>query len=261
MNNYPNFANKHDGDSIFSPNDFLTYLKTTEIEIPVLPETIVFVYQGSLARHIAERSDFSKSETLSNILNNGNFLVSNDGKIGVISRFGIGSPIAAAILEEMIVMGAKRFFNIGTAGSLQKDVHVGDIILCDRAIRDEGTSHHYVKPEKFSYPSPELTDLLENTFIENGTSYRKGSSWTIDAIYRETVEEARKYQSEGIITVEMEASAMFAVTKYRGKEIAAAFVISDLLGELEWKPAFKDDKTEKGLERLFESIVLLTNTL
>ena len=79
-----------------------------------------------------------------------------------------------------------------------------------------------------------------------------GTSWTTDAPYRETRTEVMAFQKEGVSTVEMEASALFAVGQRRRVEVGAMFAISDSLAELEWKPGFSNTDTQKGLEKLFE---------
>jgi purine-nucleoside phosphorylase len=73
---------------------------------------------------------------------------------------------------------------------------------------------------------------------DQGVAFQRGATWTIDAPYRETVDEVRHYRANGVLTVEMEAAALFAVATVRGVEAASAFVLSDLLGETEWMPDF-----------------------
>jgi len=124
-------------------------------------------------------------------------------------------------------------------------------VVCDRAIRDEGVSHHYLAPAKYSSANLELTQQLEQALGELGLPPRRGTSWTIDAVYRETVAEARRYQAEGVLTVEMEAAALFAVAEYLKVPLAAAFTISDSLADLEWAPHFSSDPTKEGLEKLY----------
>jgi uridine phosphorylase len=86
-----------------------------------------------------------------------------------------------------------------------------------------------------------------------GASFVRGSSWTIDSPSRETVEEARHYQDQGVQCVEMEAAALFAVGQHRGVDVAAAFCISDLLGGLEWEPQFDSEELVLGMWRLYEA--------
>ena len=125
-------------------------------------------------------------------------------------------------------------------------------MVCEKAIRDEGTSHHYLKYSKYAYASKRLTKKIMESLEKLKQKYFVGTSWTIDAPYRETIAEAKQYQKEGVATVEMEASALFAVAQYRNVELGAIFTISDSLAELEWKPKFHLKKTKKGLEILYK---------
>lgn len=176
-----------------------------------------------------------------------------DGRVGFSARFGIGAPVVSTILEEMVALGIKRFMSIGTAGALAKGLEVGDLVVCDRAIRDEGVSHHYLPPAKYAFADPELTDRLEHALGEAGLKTHRGTTWTIDAPYRETVEEARHYQKEGVLIVEMEAAALFAVAELRKVPLAAAFTVSDSLADLQWVPHFSSDATREGLEKLYQA--------
>jgi uridine phosphorylase len=155
-------------------------------------------------------------------------------------------------LEELIAFGIKRFVNLGTAGGLQQGMSIGDVVICDRAIRDEGTSAHYLPVEEYAFPCPELTKNLYAAFERKDIQYRKGSSWTTDAPYRETTEELRQYCADGVATVEMEASALFAVGAYRGVSVSAAFVISDVLSEKDWDQGYHSEEKLESLKRIFE---------
>jgi len=85
--------------------------------------------------------------------------------------------------------------------------------------------------------------------------YMAGTSWTVDAPYRETIAEVKSYQEEGILTIEMEAAALFAVAEYRNVEMGALLTISDTLTDLTWNPQFHHDKTPEGLETLYRVAV------
>jgi purine-nucleoside phosphorylase len=144
-------------------------------------------------------------------------------------------------------MGGKEFINLGAAGGLAAK----GIFVCNKAVRDEGTSHHYLKDGLFSYPDKELTARLEKTLKKNGVQYAKGASWTIDAPYMETKKEIDHYKKIGIKTVEMEASALFAVAKVRKVKIASLFVVSDVLGE-KWEPLFHQREYRKTLNKMID---------
>jgi uridine phosphorylase len=144
------------------------------------------------------------------------------------------------VLEELTALGARRFISIGLAGALTRDLNIGDVVICTEAVRDEGVSHHYLPPGRTVTPSHALTSELEHTLGRMGLAFTSGPTWTIDTPYRETVNEVRHYQMQGVLTVEMEAAALFAVAVHRGIDVAAAFVISDLLGDDEWHGQFHD---------------------
>jgi len=175
-----------------------------------------------------------------------------DSRILVLKVQGFGAPAAVMILEELIAFGIKKFVNLGAAGGLQPNMNIGDIVICDRAIRDEGTSFHYLADDKFAYSSPEITENLCTAFKRNGIQYSIGSSWTTDAPYRETIEKVRRHRTEGVATVEMEASALFAVGAYRGVSLSSVFTISDILSEEEWDQGYHSAEKLESLKQIFE---------
>ena len=158
------------------------------------------------------------------------------------------------ILELLIELGVKRFINVGIAGGLQKNARIGDVVVCTSAIRDEGVSYHYLEdPSAPALPSENLTDALMQTFEANGIRYTQGPTWTTDAFFRETIGEIQHYQQEGVVTVEMEAAALFAISTLRGVDMASGFVISDLVADLVWHPQILAQKTHERLFRLYQA--------
>ena len=233
---FPNLKGKHLKDSMCSPEEFLQYKKAAwGYKGFTVPKGVIFCYSRRLLRHILEKNKARKVEGLS-----GEFYLLEDvnSEVGVAANFGIGSPAAAALMEELIALGVERFVSVGEAGTLQKSLKIGSIVVCEKAIRDEGTSHHYLKPAKYAYASKEMTRKIEKVLQKLGRKYVTGSSWTIDAPYRETAAEVKKYQKENVSTVEMEAAALFAVAEYRKVEAGAIFTVSDSLAELFWEPKF-----------------------
>ncbi|MEQ7124429.1 nucleoside phosphorylase [Actinopolymorpha sp. B11F2] len=167
-------------------------------------------------------------------------LDATDGQVALVGGIGVGAPAAAMLVEELGAHGVRQFIVIGMAGALQSDQEPCGFVVGDRALRDEGVSHHYLPPGRYSGPSADLTARLTHEVrATSGTaSVRVGTTWTTDAPYRETAEEVRSYRAEGILTVEMEAAAAFAVAEVRGYEAAAGFVVSDLLTDDGWAGYF-----------------------
>ena len=183
----------------------------------------------------------------------GTYLVPyGDSRILVMKVPGFGAPTSVMTLEELVAFGIKKFVSLGAAGGLQPNMNVGDIVICDRAIRDEGTSYHYVADDKFAYASPQITEDLCTAFKRKGIEYSIGSSWTTDAPYRETFEKLRRHRSDGVATVEMEASALFAVSAYRGVSLSSVFTISDILSEEDWNQGYHSEEKLESLKQIFD---------
>jgi uridine phosphorylase len=173
--------------------------------------------------------------------------------VGLVGQFGFGAPAATSTLEKLAALGTSAVVSVGTAGSLQRDLNPGDLVLCEAAIRDEGVSHHYLPPGRLAAASTGLTAALGTALEASGLTCRTGVSWTIDTPYRETVAEARHYQGEGVLCVEMEAAALFAVAQVRGLQLASAFAISDSLADLVWVPRFHEPEVQVGLVGLYQA--------
>ncbi|MDO8517038.1 MAG: nucleoside phosphorylase [Nanoarchaeota archaeon] len=236
---YPQFKNKHLEEALFGPADFIKYknLKGN------FPTKYILVYSMKAFNYFKRKYHPKKIMEL-NSLNN----IYKYKDTGFMIMKGIGSPNAAAIFEELIILGGKTFLNIGFAGGLKED----GIFLCNKALRDEGTSYHYLPHGCFVYPDENLTKKLGKSINQVGLNYKEGSTWTLDAPYRETKAEIECYAKKGISTVEMETSALFAVAKYRKVKIAAAFVVSDVL-EKEWIPKFDKKEVRRNLNLLIDA--------
>ena len=250
---YPNFAGKHAAEAIFTPADFAAYLRRQgAVEDYQPPVGVVLCYQSALYHHVL-RAEGLRAREGPGALRRMLPLPSTGGRIGLLGQFGIGAPAAAMALEELAAMGTPAFVSVGTAGSLQRNLRVGDLVLCEAAIRDEGVSHHYLPPGRTARPAAQLTAAVGAALRRAGAAFRPGTSWTIDAPYRETVAEARHYQSDGVLCVEMEAAALFAVAEVRGLQVASAFAISDSLADLVWDPQFHGTEVHAGLITLYQA--------
>ncbi len=247
---FPTYARKHSEEALYTPEDYLEYLREKG-RYPdfMAPPGIIICFNSGLLRYIVENHE---TRRVKGLFGETHLLSVKEKEVGVVGRFGIGAPVLAALMEELVAQGAREFISVGTAGSISKDLKIGDLVLCKRAIRDEGTSHHYLPPSKYAYASEKMLERLERSAKSLSLKYTVGTSWTNDAPYRETRAEVMAFQKEEVATVEMEASALFALGRHRGVETGAMFAISDSLADLEWKPGFSSQDTRKGLEKLFE---------
>ena len=248
----PNFPNKHKSRPIITPQQHVAYFRQQGFipDFPI-PESVIFCYEGNLLERIA---NVENVEQVHGIGGEFYLLTETGNRVAVSGNNGIGAPGVSMVLEILIELGVKRFINVGIAGGLQKTSRVGDVVVCTSAIRDEGVSYHYLKdPSAPALPSENLTAALRQTLERDGVRYTEGPTWTTDAFFRETVGEIQHYQQEGVITVEMEAAALFAISTLRGVEIASGFVISDLVADLVWHPQILAQETHESLFRLYQA--------
>jgi uridine phosphorylase len=147
---------------------------------------------------------------------------------------GVGAPMAAGLLEETIALGCRAFIACGGCGVLRKDIAVGHLIVVAAALRDEGTSYHYLPPGREVAANDVAVQALVKTLGESGLPYITGKTWTTDAPYRETAGKVARRRDEGCLTVEMEASAMMAVARFRGVTFGQVLYGGDDVSGAEW---------------------------
>lgn len=147
---------------------------------------------------------------------------------------GFGGPVAAAALEELIALGARKFLLCGGAGSLVDGQSLGSLVLVDRAWRDEGVSHHYLPASPTVSVNPDFLRALKDRLTTFGVKVRTGATWTTDALYRETPTRIAERRESGCLTVEMEVASLLSVANYREVELGALLYCGDDLSTDEW---------------------------
>ncbi len=127
----------------------------------------------------------------------------------------VGAPACVVGFEEIVAMGAKKFVLFGSCGVLDDERVKDKIIIPVSAVRDEGTSYHYLAPAPEVEADPRSVQILETVLTACGYPYVKGKTWTSDAIYRETLPLIQERRQEGCLAADMECAAMLAVSQYR----------------------------------------------
>jgi uridine phosphorylase len=157
-----------------------------------------------------------------------------DGQRFAALHPGVGAPLAAGFLEEVIALGCRKFIACGGAGVLDGELAVGHVVVPTSAVRDEGTSYHYLPPGREVGPTAEAVAAVEATLAAHGVPYVTGKTWTTDGLFRETPAKVQRRRAEGCLTVEMEAAAFFAVAQFRQVSFAQMLYSGDNLGGETW---------------------------
>ena len=163
----------------------------------------------------------------------------------------IGAAMTAAALEMIIAVGADRIIACGGAGNLEPGHAVGHVVVPTGAVRDEGTSFHYLPPARTVDAHPDAVAAIVAACQAAAVPFATGLTWTTDALFRETAGKVAARRAEGCLTVEMEAAAIFAVAEFRGIVAGQLLYAGDDLSGDEWDHR-RWHKETTARERLFD---------
>ena len=150
------------------------------------------------------------------------------------------------LLETLIAWGAEKIIFFGWCGAISDRVKIGDIILPDSAIVDEGTSSHYISNNSVSRPSPMIVAQASEYLHEKDFRFHHGKIWSTDAVFRETRDKVLSFRKQNALAVDMETSSVFTVAKFRDVDAGGILIVSDELSTLKWRPGFKDKRFEQN---------------
>lgn len=177
-----------------------------------------------------------------------------EGRV-TIAHPPFGASNCVALAEELASFGMKRALFVGYCGSLQTGVRAGDIIVPTEAIREEGTSFHYLPTGLSAQPHQGIQGVILECLQRNKVPYHQGTIWTTDAIYRETRGKVKRYQDEGVLGVEMELAGLFAFGMAKGVAVGGVLVVTDELSSGRWRPRFFSPQLIRGVRRVRKVIV------
>ncbi len=146
----------------------------------------------------------------------------------------VGCPACAGNLEVFAACGINKVMFCGGGGVLDKNIKVGELLVVEGAIRDEGFSYRYIKPSRCIYTEKKVTEKITAYLKEHKIPYITGLTWTTDAMFRETKALVEKRKSEGAKIVEMEQAGCIAVSQFRNFDYGAIIYGGDDVSQDEW---------------------------
>ena len=249
---FPNYPEKHKLSSLLTADDLVAYRARLGRMPKVKPVGVLFCLERGLPHRMRWRIPVERAGTM----NADVYAVKKTkGRVAVLTSFGGGSPMVMELAEELAVMGTKKMVLMTWGGTLQIETKPGDIVVCNRAIRDEGASHHYLPPAKYIDADASLAQELAAGIRARGAQCAVGTTWTTDAPYRETREEVIQYQAEGVKTVEMESAGLFTVGQVRAVQTASVVIGMDSLASLRWQTPERLDDIMHSLEIVYAAAI------
>ncbi len=199
-----------DAPTAFRPEDLVASVRASR-ERPqgTIPEICVLEFDGDLTDKLQDRGELERCDAWPCFHTTMWRWTSGDVTCGIIPRT-IGGPYTVLVAEQLALCGAKLIVGLASAGRLDSRIPLPAIVLADEAIRDEGTSYHYLPPGKTVQATQSVLPALKERLGEVGLPLRRGLVWTTDAPYRETEEQMARYADMGALAVEMQAASLFA---------------------------------------------------
>ena len=211
-------------------------IEPTEVlkPLPISPYCVLCFFREVIETIVASGRSEQVAMLGSEIGPNPAYQITVDGRQLVVCHPGVGGPLAAGFLEELIALGCRYFVVCGGAGAVDGRLTLGHVVVPLTAIRDEGTSYHYLPPGREVAASPAGVQAIETILQRDHVPYVTGKTWTTDAIYRETPSKIAHRRAEGALTVEMEAASLFAVAQFRQVNLAQILYAGDDVSSDSW---------------------------
>jgi uridine phosphorylase len=151
----------------------------------------------------------------------------------------VGAPFAVLVAEELFALGCEALVSVSSAGLIARGLSPPFFLLIEKALRDEGTSHHYLPPARYAEAPPSLIAAVKSRLAAADVPILAGASWTTDAPFRETETLIAARREEGVVSVEMEAAALLALGTAIGKPVACLAHVTNAM-------ATRGEDFEKG---------------
>lgn len=154
--------------------------------------------------------------------------------VGAIGR-AVGAPFAVLLAEQLFASGCRALVSITSSGRIAPDLPTAPhFVLIERALRDEGTSHHYLPPADFAaMTEPALIARIAGRLAAEapGIVALRGATWTTDAPFRETEAAIAAARAAGCLAVEMEAAALYAFAAASGRRVLCIAHVTNAMGQ------------------------------
>src|SRR5262245_30208183 len=199
-----------DQPSAFTPGNLIDDVRRSrQIPTGIVPPVCILEFDGDLTDWLV-RDEIAKPFAPWACFHTTMFTMDLEGvSCGIIART-IGGPYSVLIAEQLHAAGAKLIVGLTSAGRVSPDLPLPCLVVATSAIRDEGTSYHYLPPGREVACKTPMVPLLERELVATGWAVRSGKVWTTDAPYRETKTQLDKWALEGALAVEMQAASLFA---------------------------------------------------
>ena len=219
----------HDAPSAFTPESLLREARRQKgAEVVAVPKVCLLDPDGDMVRQLCAEGRARRHQGWV-CYHTEMWVFDLDGhEIGVVGC-AVGASFAVLVAEEMFASGCELLISVTSSGQITPQGAPPYFIVIDRALRDEGTSYHYLAPSDWSAAPEELLARLDGAF-EDGPRVLTGATWTTDAPFRETEVAIATARARGILAVEMEAAGLYAFAQARNRAVICLAHVTNQMG-------------------------------
>ena len=224
---------RFDEGSIFTPEALLREARRQkDMTDGDVPEICILDPDGDIVAHLMATGSADRHASWA-CYHTDLYAFERDGvRYGVVGS-AVGASFAVLVAEQLFASGCRLIISMTSAGQILP-VHAPPyFIVIDRALRDEGTSYHYVPPGDFSGCDPTLIEIARDALATTSLPFEVGATWTTDAPFRETATAVDKAREAGLLAVEMEAAALYAFATARRRPVLCVAHVTNQMGKIE----------------------------
>jgi uridine phosphorylase len=230
----PILSHKHYGaSSAFTPESLLREARRQKrLSATPIPEICILDPDGDIVRYLRAAGGADRHPGWG-CYHTDLYAFHHEGHEYGIVGCAVGAAFAVLIAEELFASGCQLLLSMTSAGQILPVQPPPYFIVIDRALRDEGTSYHYLPPSDYCVADGRLAQLAREALTAAGISVQVGATWTTDAPFRETQQAIDAALQTGILAVEMEAAALYAFAKARGRAVLCFAHVTNQMGRIE----------------------------
>jgi uridine phosphorylase len=228
----PILRNKqYDAPSAFTPESLLREARRQKnVPHAPIPEVCVLDPDGDIVRHLRATGRARRAEAWACYHSEMDSFEQGGREYGIVGC-AVGAPYAVLLAEQMFASGCRLLISITSSGQIRALRPPPYFILIERALRDEGTSCHYLPASDYAEADPALIATIAEALSRAGEPVERGATWTTDAPYRETEQAIAAARAKGVLAVEMEAAALYAFARARAKAVLCFAHVTNLMGQ------------------------------